>query len=165
MMRRLRRARASSDSGSAVVELAVALPLLVLILAATIDFSRVFYFAMALTDAARAGAQYGAANVGNSANTATMETTATAATSVSGITANASRICRCATDSGSFSDTSGTVNDCTTAEATACPSGGHRVMMVTVTTTKTFTTIFTSILPSVANSITLTRTSTLRVTP
>ena len=162
MMRRLSRDRGASDSGSAAVELAVALPLLVLILAATIDFSRVFHIAMALTDAARAGAQYGAANTANSVNTATMQTTATGATSVSGISANAARICRCATDTGTFSDTSGTVNDCTTAEATACP-GGHRVMMVTVTTTKTFSTIFTSVLPGAASSITLTRTATLRV--
>lgn len=153
-----------NDSGSALVELAVALPLLVLILAATIDFSRVFHIAIALTDAARAGAQYGAASAGNSQNTATMQSTAQAATNVTGISAAASRICRCATDSGSFSDTSGTLNDCTTAEATACPSG-HRVTMVSVTTTKTFTTFFTSILPGIANSITLTRSATLRVTP
>jgi len=158
------RQRLSSDAGNAVVEMAVALPLLVLVLAATIDFSRVFHVAMALTDAARAGAQYGAASPSNSANTAVMKSTAEAATNVPGIVATPSRICRCATDTGSFSDTTPTVNDCSTAEATACPSG-HRVSMVTVTTTKTFTTIFTSILPGSVNSITLTRTATLRVTP
>lgn len=153
---------ARQDRGSAVVELAVALPLLILIFAATVDFSRVFHTAMALQDAARAGAQWGAASTANSGNTATMQTTAVNATNITGVSAAASRLCECATNTGVFSSTTPTVNDCTTAEATACPSG-HRVVTVTVTTTKVFTTIFTSILPGVAQTTTLTRTATQRV--
>ena len=156
------RRTAADDAGSAVVELAVALPILVLILAATIDFSRVFHMGMALTDAARAGAQWGAASAGNSVNTAGMQSAATAATSVPGIVASASRLCECATSAGVFSSTTPTVNDCNTAEATACPSA-HRVITVTVTTTKTFSTIFTSILPATARTVTLTRTASLRL--
>jgi len=154
---------ARSEQGSAVVELAVALPVLILILAATIDFSRVFHMAIALQDAARAGAQWGAASTTNSGNTATMQTTATNATNLTGVVASASRLCQCASNTGTFSSTTPTANDCTTAEATACPSGGHRVVTVTVTTTKTFTTIFTGILPGVAQTTTLTRSATQRV--
>jgi Flp pilus assembly protein TadG len=44
--------------GVAVVELACLLPLLVLLLLITIDFARVFYFSLTLTNCARAGALY-----------------------------------------------------------------------------------------------------------
>jgi Flp pilus assembly protein TadG len=49
--RRLRRA-------TAVVELAVLLPFLILLFLATVDFARVFYFSLTLTNCARAGALY-----------------------------------------------------------------------------------------------------------
>ena len=155
------RGRFGSDRGSAVVELAVAMPLLVLILAATIDFARVFHMAENLQDAARAGAQYGAQSPSNSSNTATMQSTATSATALTGVTATAARTCKCATSSGVYSDTSPS-NDCTTAESTVCPTG-HRVITVTVTTTKTFSTIFTGILPGILNSTALTRQATMEV--
>src|SRR5262245_19838368 len=45
-------------SGVAVVELAVLLPLLVLLFLITIDFARIFYFSVSLTNCARAGALY-----------------------------------------------------------------------------------------------------------
>src|SRR5260221_3845737 len=44
------------ERGSALVELAIALPLLVAVLVGTTDFARVFYLATELTNAARAGA-------------------------------------------------------------------------------------------------------------
>ena len=155
------RARAQSESGSALVELALALPLLVLVLISTIDFSRVFYVSIALTNAARAGAQYGSYSVAQSGATATMQTTATGATNLTGVTANASRTCQCATDDGTFSATSPTANDCTSAETTSCPSK-HLVITVTVTTSKTFTTIMNQF-PGIPSSISLTRTATMRV--
>jgi Flp pilus assembly protein TadG len=42
----------------AVVELAVLLPLLVMLFLVTVDFARVFYFSLTLTNCARAGALY-----------------------------------------------------------------------------------------------------------
>jgi Flp pilus assembly protein TadG len=51
-------ARSSRLRGAAVVELAVLLPLLVLIFMVTIDFARVFYYSLSLTNCARAGAIY-----------------------------------------------------------------------------------------------------------
>jgi len=53
-----RPARARRRSGVAVVELAVLLPLLVLLFLLTIDFARIFYFSVSLTNCARAGALY-----------------------------------------------------------------------------------------------------------
>jgi Flp pilus assembly protein TadG len=65
MSRLLRQAPASSSQrrlhrkrGVAVVELAVLLPVLVLLFLITVDFARVFYFSLTLTNCARAGALY-----------------------------------------------------------------------------------------------------------
>src|SRR5262245_2794442 len=44
--------------GVAVVELAVLLPLLILLFLITVDFARVFYFSLTLTNCARNGAMY-----------------------------------------------------------------------------------------------------------
>ena len=52
------RASARSRQGLAVVELAVTLPLLAFLFAITIDFARVYYFSVTLTNCARAGAIY-----------------------------------------------------------------------------------------------------------
>ena len=41
-----------------MVELAVLLPLLVMLFLVTVDFARVFYFSLTLTNCARAGAMY-----------------------------------------------------------------------------------------------------------
>jgi len=44
--------------GAAVVELAVLLPLLVFLFVIAVDFGRIFYFSVTLTNCARAGAMY-----------------------------------------------------------------------------------------------------------
>lgn len=51
-------ARCRPLRGVAVVELAVLLPLLILLFVIAIDFARVFYFSLSLTNCARAGALY-----------------------------------------------------------------------------------------------------------
>src|SRR5262245_27490241 len=116
-----RRRGHADDRGGALVELAFALPILVLIMVAAIDFARIFYTGMSLMNAARAGAQYGAGSLSNSVNTTTMETTATNAVNITGVTADASRCCQCATNAGVFSATV-PPNDCT---YTCSGAGGH----------------------------------------
>lgn len=60
---RERRAQwAVCDVGQSLVELALALPVLLLILLALADFGRAFYYTTILTNAAREGAAYLAAN-------------------------------------------------------------------------------------------------------
>ena len=153
--------RSTGDAGGALIELALVLPVLVLIFVGTIDFGRVFYTSQSLTNAARAGVQYGAHSAARSADIPGMENTAEAASSSPGITATATRLCQCANDAGDFSPTTPTANDCLSPQATACPSG-HRVVTVTVTTTKTFNTLMAGGLPGFLQSMNLTRTATMR---
>jgi Flp pilus assembly protein TadG len=143
------------ERGAALVEMAVALPLLVLVVVGTIDFARVFYMTIELTNAARAGAQYGAQNFEKSSETANMESTAqSAAVNVGTIVASASRLCQCATDDGTFSSTS-PPNDCTDSCA-----GNHLVVAVTVTATSTFTTV--ARIPGIPHILTISRSATMR---
>ncbi len=143
----------AADRGSALVELAVTLPLLVLLVVGVADFARVFHVSMALTNAARAGAQYGSQN-NKHTDTANMVTTATAAAGTVPITAVASYLCECATDAGTFTATS-PANNCS-----ATCAGGHLAIQVTVTTTSTFNTI--SQFPGIPHTLTMTRSASLR---
>src|SRR5688572_27017420 len=60
VMRPVPKRHPRSISGSAIVELAVVGPLLVLMVLGVADFGRVLYTSIILSHAARAGAQYGA---------------------------------------------------------------------------------------------------------
>jgi Flp pilus assembly protein TadG len=151
-----RRATRRSERGAAFVELAVALPLLILVLVGTIDFARVFYMSIELTNAARAGAQFGAFGDGsNSSNISGMQSAATAAApNLTGVTAQASRVCQCVTDTG----TTFTTLACDA----ACGVGEHAVTSVTVTARQTFSTIVASF-PGIPTGFTVERSATLRV--
>lgn len=52
-------------AGAAVVELAILLPLLVFLFVITVDFARVYYCSLTLTNCARAGALYASDPTGN----------------------------------------------------------------------------------------------------
>ena len=156
------RARWRTDAGGALVELALVLPVLILVFVGTVDFGRVFYASQSLTNAARAGAQYGAASPALSGDFAGMEARAVAATNTPGVTAAATRLCQCASNAGVFSPTAPAANTCTGVVTTSCPGGGHLVVTVTVSTTRTFTTVMAGGLPSFMQSMTLTRSATQR---
>src|SRR5260370_34099905 len=49
--------------GQSMTELAIAVPVLALLLVASADFARVFYFSIAVNNAARAVAQYGSQSI------------------------------------------------------------------------------------------------------
>ena len=51
--------RCSRRAGVAVVELAIFLPLLVFLFVVAVDYSRIFYFSLTITNCARNGAMYG----------------------------------------------------------------------------------------------------------
>jgi Flp pilus assembly protein TadG len=151
----------ASESGSALVELALCLPLLILLMLGTADFARVFYTSIELNDAARAGAQYGAYTLARSGDTAGMQSTAMSAVNIAGVTVVAlPPTCQCATDSGAFSSLAGGTT-CATDVATSCPSPKHRIVTVTVTASKTFTPIANY--AGIFGPVSLTRTATLRV--
>lgn len=61
----------SMEKGQALVELAVMLlPILLLLTVGIIDFGQVAYYSIEVSDAARAGAQYGSQSLADAANTA-----------------------------------------------------------------------------------------------
>jgi Flp pilus assembly protein TadG len=147
--------------GGALLELAVVMPILLMLVVGTIDFGRVFYRGMAVAQAARAGAEFGAQNTGASANEAGIKNAAITSvasdlTLVDGDIAW-SRSCECATDTGVFSATS-PANDC----SASCAVGSHLVIAVNVTVTKGFTTIISY--PRIPHTVTITRTVKIRVT-
>jgi hypothetical protein len=120
----------------------------------TIDFARVFYVGVELTNAARAGAQYGAYNPARSADVPGMEATAAHSGNIdiTIVPPTPLRTCECASAGGE-----GAPVTC----STTCASGQHLVVTVTVAASKNFTTIMKY--PGIPRSILLKRTATLRV--
>jgi Flp pilus assembly protein TadG len=62
----------AEQSGQSLVELALALPVLLLILLGLADFGRAFYYTTTIANAARAGAEFGATHAGTGANVTTI---------------------------------------------------------------------------------------------
>jgi len=144
----------SSDCGGALVELALVLPLLLVLLFGAMDYGRAFYSSMAVTHAVRAGVQYGASSVTNSADTSGMQAAATAAASdVAGFNAIASRFCACWTAS--------TLTEVAMGSCTAtCTSPSVIRIYVSVTGTRTFNTLVGY--PGLPSSLVITRTARMR---
>jgi Flp pilus assembly protein TadG len=98
-----------------MIEFALTAPLLLLLIAGVLDYAVALRMAIAVSSAARAGAQYGSTTPSNSADLAGMVAAArNAAPSLPGLTAVAVQNCRCA---------DGTAVSCTG----ACPSGPVQV--------------------------------------
>jgi Flp pilus assembly protein TadG len=95
-------------AGTATLELALLLPLLLLIALGAIDFGRVFYMSVEVANAARAGVQYGAQSTVTSQDYTGMENAAkNDAPDIAGqMTATATRWCECAGSSTTFTCTS-----------------------------------------------------------
>ena len=86
----------SNRRGSTALELALTGPLLLLLLVGAADFSRVFYHAVTLANAAGTAAFYGARNVTHSGDTTGMKSVAaTDAKDLASITTTPTRFCRC----------------------------------------------------------------------
>jgi Flp pilus assembly protein TadG len=82
--------------GSAMIEFALVAPLLLLLLAGVLDYSMALRTAVAVSDAARAGAQYGSQTQASSSDIAGMQAAARdAVPNLTGMTATAVRTCRC----------------------------------------------------------------------
>jgi len=85
-----------SDKGTATVEFAIVLPLLIGMLLGTLDFGRVFYDAITLANATRAGAQYGSLRTSMSGDIQGMRGTAEAdAIDLAGVSITAEQFCEC----------------------------------------------------------------------
>ena len=87
----------SSEHGGALAELAVVLPVLVLIAIGVMDYGRVYFTSIAVANAARAGAEWGAQGLGAySDKHSEMQAFAQLdGAQVSPITVTSARVCRC----------------------------------------------------------------------
>jgi Flp pilus assembly protein TadG len=138
-----------SDSGAALIELAVVTPLLLLMALGIGDFGRVVYDSIVLSHAARAGAHYGAQSNATTADSAGIRQAALQeAQNIPTIGVTSLRICECP-GTGEVS--------CTTA---TCGAYGVPQVFVQVTTTATFETL--SRYPGIPASVPLSRTARVR---
>lgn len=149
------------ERGGALLELAIVIPFLLLLLVGTVDFGRIFYRSMAVAQAAREGAEYGAQSADKSTDVTAIKNAAINSVS-NDLTLTASdltvtRTCECATDAGVFSPTS-PANTC---DGTGCIAANHTVITVTVTAVKSFSTIISY--PAIRSPITITRSTSIRV--
>jgi Flp pilus assembly protein TadG len=129
MGRNAARSLAACESGSALAEMAIVLPLLVLLLIALIEIGRYGDYTIRAGNAARAGVQYGAQNTIAAEDFTGMQNAATNdAQSPPGFTATASNFCTCA---------DGSTSTCAT---TDCP-GSHMIEYVQVLTTGSLSSI------------------------
>lgn len=135
-----------------MLELALTLPVLIILLLVALDFARMFNMSMAVTDAARAGAHWGAQNRAAAANVLGMEQVACNSmvdyACTPGTNTTASSFCQCAGLSGTISCTS---------------SGGCATVLVfvTVTASATFSTVMAY--PGLPSSVPLSATVTMQV--
>lgn len=131
MLRKDARALLNAQEGSSLAEIALILPLLVLLLIGLIEVGRFGNYAIVSGNAARAGVQYGARNTITAADLTGMQNAALDdAQHVSGLSATASNFCECA---------DGSASSCLPTDCAA----SHRIMFVQVLTTGT--------LPSLTN--------------
>ena len=133
--------------GQTAVEVAIAAPMLAVLLVACADFGRIFYTNVEVDNAARAGAQYGSQSVTAAANSTNIQTAAiNGAPNLSGLTVTSST-CTCVTPTPSGE------NACASSYCTNSPNATY----VTVNTQATYHTILkypglpsTSVLPGTA---------------
>jgi Flp pilus assembly protein TadG len=121
---RARRVLADS-SGNLMIEMAFALPLILLLLIGLFDLGRLGLQKSALLQGARAGAQYGMTAPNETSN---INDTAQSATGLTGVTATNNVFCECV---------SGTPVDC----GTTCTGSQTKKTYITVQTTKSFSSV------------------------
>lgn len=145
------------------MELAVSLPILALILVGTIDFGRAFRLAMVVTEAARAGAQYGSYSLIRSVDSPGMVAAANAVLTANGLSpgATASYTCSCLDDL--TGDLIGTPSSASCTAVPACAAGNHLAVDVTVTVTQTFS--LSNPFPGIPDGLTIARSAAMRAVP
>lgn len=127
--------------------------LLTVIVIGAVDFGRIAYTAMALTNAARAGAMWGSQSIQDAQNTTGMQAAASASASsdIGAITTAATRSCEC--------DVGGVVTVMANCPPLGVCAGTVRIR-VTVTASKTFNSI--TRFPGVPRSVLITRSAIMR---
>ena len=143
---------AGDESGASVAEIALLLPILLLLLVGLIDFGRAYYLSTEVSAAASAGALYGSQNTTAAQDATGIKTAALAgAPNVSGMTVpTVSVACQCSGSTASVSCTS-----------PGCSSSSHMIEWLTVGTSATYKPLLPY--PGIPSSISLAGQATLRV--
>jgi Flp pilus assembly protein TadG len=153
----IRRSSTRSESGDSLVEMALLLPILTMLLLGTVDLGRLAYMSIEVSNAARAGVQYGQQNSTTWSNVTGMQTAATNdATDLVGanngnLTAVASYWCQC-------SDGTSVTPNCFPGTPSCATT--HRVDYVKVVTTATYKPWFPC--PGIPSSTSLTSQAVMR---
>jgi Flp pilus assembly protein TadG len=161
--------RFRDSDGGALVELALASPLFVLLIMAAFELGRMAHYGIEVENAARAGASYGAQNIGNASSTNVTLAARNDAPDLLDLAATSGSACVCETltSSGttSLNPSSGTVS-CTSSTITSCiseTSTSNQIVVsyVTVSTSAKVNLMFK--IPGLSPSFTLHGYSALRV--
>src|SRR5258708_3160595 len=150
-----------TPSGQSLLEVALLTPMLLALLLGAIELGRYGYISILVGNAARAGAAYGAQNLGLSVDIPGIQTAANNdfqnnGQNISKLSVNASTVCGCDNNGTVTLSSSGTT--ATDSTAHTCNSGDW-VVMVSVTASGTFNPLFNypgiPKLPTVSNTATL----------
>jgi len=158
------------QSGQALVEMALVVPMLLLLVLGVIEIGRYAYIAILVGNAARAGADYGAQSNAQSADTTGIQnaayydfsggtTNSSSANGLSRSTLTVTSVVSCGCDSGGAITSAG----CTTTTnptAGSCATGNW-VVYVSVTASGTFNSLFSY--PGIPASLTVSRTAIVPV--
>jgi Flp pilus assembly protein TadG len=154
------RRRLREDIGQAFVELALVLPIFILLTVGIAEIGRLAYASIEVSNAARAGVAYAAQNHTTAQDTPTITTAAqNDAPNITNNKATPSYSCSCEGSTGTitaFSSCSNTVTNLTT-----CPSPSRIVLYVQVNTWADVNTLFNY--PGIPSSITLRGSANMRV--
>lgn len=137
----------TEESGTSLVELAVVLPLLVLMLVILTDLGRAYYYAVSISSAAHAAAMYGVQNPSDVSGM--ISASSASAPDIASLSTSASYGCECF-------DGSSAIANCSTQPA--CSQ--NYVNFVAVTTSATFTPMIPY--PGLPKSFTLQESARLR---
>jgi Flp pilus assembly protein TadG len=144
--------RLRQESGAALIELAIGVPLMALTLIGTAELGRVAYYSIEVSSAAYSGATFGSQNHGTAMDSANILAAATKdAANVPALSATTSISCICS---------NGTAITCATA-ASNCVSPAHIAEYVQVQTSATVSPMFQY--PGISAAWPLQGSSTIRV--
>jgi Flp pilus assembly protein TadG len=160
---RLARLALGESRGSALLELALVVPVFTLLMAGGAAFGRMEYYSIETSNAARAGVAYAAQGTAfstdNSAIQAAAQNDAPDLTSVATLTVTSNTVCQC-DDAGVFTTIGTTASACASA-ASSCLSPSRVINYVQVNTSAPLSTIFK--FPGLASSITLQGQAIMRI--
>jgi Flp pilus assembly protein TadG len=132
-----RRIGLRAEGGQSLLELALVLPMLLLLLVGTIEIGRLAYYSIVVANAARAGAQYGAQNLITAADTPGITTAAGNDAGIAGLAVGVTHTCGC---TGTVGGVGGLTPACPAAPPCTLPN--HALVYIQVTTTYPFTPLF-----------------------